>query len=219
LRRSDDTDIFYLKLLGFEFPIDGKSPGFRPTTDFSKGRKEPRLLLALLQRRPGELCLLRPQKLRRRSTCRTSHPYPPHQAGQSPTPKTFPVDRPAARSLAGQPLKAWFTAQVQADLQERGTEAHLINPQTSPDGHPPITGSDRDRTGQNWTAVYAAAHARPDRAQICSMISDLLPQEMKPYIRSGATIFGETVKQAHGGPSLSPLKDDNSHGMGGPLDL
>lgn len=105
MRRRDDTDIFYLKLLGFEFPIDGKSPGFRPPTDFFEGPKEPRLLLALLQRRPGELCLLRRQKLRRRSTCRTSHPYPPHQAGQ-----------------------------MQADLQERGAEAHLSNPQISPDG-------------------------------------------------------------------------------------
>jgi hypothetical protein len=51
------------------------------------------------------------------------------------------------------------------------------------------------------------------------MISNLPPQEMKPYIRSGAIIFGEAIKQAHGGPSLSPLKSNNSHGMGGPLDL
>jgi hypothetical protein len=36
---------------------------------------------------------------------------------------------------------------------------------------------------------------------------------MKTYIRSGATIFGETVKQARGGQSPSPLKD-NSHSGG-----
>ena len=36
---------------------------------------------------------------------------------------------------------------------------------------------------------------------------------MKTYIRSGPTIFGETVKQARGGQSPSPLKD-NSHSGG-----
>jgi hypothetical protein len=44
------------------------------------------------------------------------------------------------------------------------------------------------------------------------MISDLPPPEMKPYIRSGATIFGEIVKQASGGQSSSRLKDDNHSG-------
>ena len=128
-----------------------------------------------------------------------------------PPGKTFQLTIRPPQSLAGQPFKAWFTAQVQADLQERGAEAHLSNPQTNPDGTLLLLVPYRDRAGQNWTAVYAAATS-PDGAQICSMISDLLPQGMKPYIRSGATIFGETVKQAHGGPSPSPLKDDNRSG-------
>jgi hypothetical protein len=54
----------------------------------------------------------------------------------------------------------WFTAQVQADLQERGAVAQLSNPQTNPDGTLLLLIPYRDRAGQSWTAVYAAA-ARP----------------------------------------------------------
>jgi hypothetical protein len=89
---------------------------------------------------------------------------------------------------------AWFTAQVQADLQQRGAQARIGNPQTNPDGFLLLLVPYQDHAGQSWTAVYAVA-TRPDGAQFCSMVSNLPPQEMKTYIRSGATIFGETVKQ------------------------
>jgi len=48
--------------------------------------------------------------------------------------KTFQLTVQPPQSLAAQPLNAWFTAQVQADQQERGAEAHVGNPQTNPDG-------------------------------------------------------------------------------------
>jgi hypothetical protein len=130
--------------------------------------------------------------------------------------KTFQLTIHPPQSLAGQPLVAWFSAQVQADLQERGAEAHVGNPQTNPDGTLLLLVPYCDRTGQNWNAVYAVA-TRSDRVQICSMISDLPPQEMKTYVRSGAVIFGETVKQAHGGSNPAPLKDDSHSGGSGAM--
>jgi hypothetical protein len=89
---------------------------------------------------------------------------------------------------------AWFTAQVQADLQQRGAQARIGNPQTNADGFLLLLVPYHDHAGRSWTAVFAVA-TRPDGAQFCSMASNLPPQEMKTYIRSGATIFGETVKQ------------------------
>jgi hypothetical protein len=110
--------------------------------------------------------------------------------------------------LGSQSLAAWFSAQVQADLAQRGAQAHPGNPQTNPDGMLLLPVSYRDRAGQSWTALYAVA-PRPDGAQFCSMVSNLPPQEMKTYIRSGATIFGETVKQAAPGPNPSPQKNSS----------
>jgi hypothetical protein len=144
-------------------------------------------------------------------TASTTGPIAIYKPDNLPHGKTFQLTVQPPQSLAGQPLNAWFTAQVQADLQERGAEAHVGNPQANPDGTLLLLVPYRDRAGQKWTAVYAVA-TRPDGAQICSMISDLPPQEMKTYILSGATIFGETVKQAHGGPGPSPLKDDSHSG-------
>jgi hypothetical protein len=92
---------------------------------------------------------------------------------------------------------------MQADLQQRGAQAHIGDPQTNPDGFLLLLVPYRDRAGQSWTAVYAVA-SRPDGAQFCSMVSNLPPQEMKTHVRSGASIFGETVKQARLGQSPSP---------------
>ena len=141
----------------------------------------------------------------------TTSPVAIYKPDNLPLGKTFELIIQPPQSLAGQPLLAWFTAQVQADLRERGAVAHIGNPQTNPDGTLLLLVSYRDRAGQNWTAVYAVA-TRPDGAQICSMISNLTPQEMKTYIRSGATIFGDTIKQARGGQSPSPLKGDSHSG-------
>jgi hypothetical protein len=85
------------------------------------------------------------------------------------------------------------------------------DPQTNPDGFLLLLVPYRDRAGQSWTAVYAVA-SRPDGAQFCSMVSNLPPQEMKTYVRSGASIFGETVKQARLGQSPSPWKNDSHSG-------
>jgi hypothetical protein len=122
--------------------------------------------------------------------------------------KTFVLTIPQPQPLAGQPLTAWFTVQVQADLEQRGGQTHMGNLQTNPDGTLLVAVPYKDRAGKSWTAIYAAA-TRPDGGQFCSMISDLPPQEMKVYIRSGATIFGDTVKQAHSVQNPSPSKDGN----------
>jgi hypothetical protein len=145
-------------------------------------------------------------------TASTTGPIAIYKPDNLPSGKTFQLTIRPPQSLAGQPLMAWFTAQVQADLQQRGAQARIGNPQTNPDGFLLLLVPYQDHAGQSWTAVYAVA-TRPDGAQFCSMVSNLPPQEMKTYIRSGATIFGETVKQARGGQSRSPLKD-NSHSGG-----
>ena len=145
-------------------------------------------------------------------TASTTGPIAIYKPDNLPSGKTFQLTIRPPQSLAGQPLMAWFTAQVQADLQQRGAQARIGNPQTNPDGFLLLLAPYQDHAGQNWTAVYAVA-TRPDGAQFCSMVSNLPPQEMKTYIRSGATIFGETVKQARGGQSPSPLKV-NSHSGG-----
>ena len=145
-------------------------------------------------------------------TASTTGPIAIYKPDNLPSGKTFQLTIRPPQSLAGQPLMAWFTAQVQADLQQRGAQARIGNPQTNPDCFLLLLAPYQDHAGQNWTAVYAVA-TRPDGAQFCSMVSNLPPQEMKTYIRSGATIFGETVKQARGGQSPSPLKD-NSHSGG-----
>jgi hypothetical protein len=144
-------------------------------------------------------------------TASTTSPIAIYKPDNLPVGKTFQLTIQSPQTLAGQPLIAWFTAQVKADLRERGAVAHIGNPQTNPDCTLLLPVPYRDGAGQNWTAVYAVA-MRPDGAQICSMISNLAPPEMKTYIRSGATIFGETVKQARGGQSPSPLKDDSHSG-------
>jgi hypothetical protein len=132
-----------------------------------------------------------------------------YQPDDLPSGKTFQLTIQPPQSLAGQPLAAWFTARVQADLQQRGAQAHIGDPQTNPDGFLLLLVPYRDRAGQTWTAVYAVA-SRPDGAQLCSMVSNLPPQEMKTYVRSGAAIFAETVKQARLGQNPSPLKNDNA---------
>ena len=126
-----------------------------------------------------------------------------YQPDNLPSGKTFQMAIQPPQSLAGQPLAAWFSARVQADLQQRGAQAHVGGPQSNPDGTLLLLVPYRDRAGQSWTAVYAVA-SRPDGAQFCSMVSNLPPQEMKTYIRSGAAIFGETVKQARVGQNPSP---------------
>src|ERR1700733_3103544 len=145
-------------------------------------------------------------------TASTTGPIAIYKPDNLPSGKTFQLTIRPPQSLAGQPLMAWFTAQVQADLQQRGAQARIGNPQTNPDCFLLLLAPYQDHAGQNWTAVYAVA-TRPDGAQFCSMVSNLPPQEMKTYIRSGATIFGETVKQARCGHNRSPLKD-NSHSGG-----
>ena len=131
-----------------------------------------------------------------------------YQPDNLPSGKTFQMTIQPPQSLAGQPLAAWFTARVQADLQQRAAQAHIGDPQTNPDGFLLLLVPYRDHAGQSWTAVYAVA-SRPDGAQLCSMVSNLPPQEMKTYVRSGAAIFGETVKQARLGQNPSPLKSDS----------
>ena len=140
-------------------------------------------------------------------TSSTTGPITIYKPENLPAGKTFQLAIRPPQSLAGQPLAAWFTAQVQADLQQRGVQARIGNPQTNPDGSLLLLVPYQDHAGQSWTAVYAVA-TRPDGEQFCSMVSNLPPQEMKTYIRSGATIFGETVKQARAGQNAPPLKND-----------
>jgi len=144
-------------------------------------------------------------------TASTTGPIAIYKPDNLPSGKTFQLTIRPPQSLAGQPLVAWFTAQVQADLQQRGAQARIGNPQTNPDGFLLLLVPYQDHAGHNWAAIYSVA-TRPDGAQFCSMVSDLPPQEMKTYIRSGATIFGEAVKQARGEQSPSPLKDDSHSG-------
>jgi hypothetical protein len=134
----------------------------------------------------------------------TAGPNATYQPENLPAGKSFVLTIPPPQSLGGQTLASWFTAQVLADLQHRGAQAQIGNPQSNPDGTLLLLVPYTDHGGQSWIAVYAAA-AGPNGAQFCSMISNLPPQEMKTYIRSGATIFGETVKQAseHTSPSSS----------------
>ena len=134
-----------------------------------------------------------------------------YQPDNLPSGKTFQMTIQPPQSLAGQPLAPWFIARVQADLQQRGAQAHVGEPQSNPDGILLLLVPYRDRAGQSWTAVYAVA-SRPDGAQLCSMVSNLPPQEMKNYIRSGAAIFGETIKQARLGQNPSSLKNDSHAG-------
>ena len=117
-----------------------------------------------------------------------------------PPGKTFTLTIPPAQPRAGQPLPAWFTAQVQADLQQRGIQAHAGKPQANPDGTLIMLVPYKDSSGQSWTAMYAAA-ARASEARFCSMISNLPSQEMTPYVRFGGAIFSQNVKQATGGQS------------------
>jgi hypothetical protein len=130
-------------------------------------------------------------------TASTTGPVAIYKPDNLPSGKTFQLTIRPPQSLAGQPLVTWFTAQVQADLQQRGAQARIGNPQTNPDGSVLLLVPYQDHAGQSWTAVYAVA-TRPDGAQFCSMVSNLPPQEMKTYIRSGATIFGEAVRRRAG---------------------
>jgi hypothetical protein len=139
-----------------------------------------------------------------------------YQPDNLPSGKTFQMTIQPPQSLAGQPLAAWFSARVQADLQQRGAQAHVGDPQSNPDSTLLLLVPYRDRAGQSWTAVYAVA-SRPDGAQLCSMVSNLPPQEMKTYIRSGAAIFGETVKQARLGQNPSPSSVPAAHPGAGAL--
>jgi hypothetical protein len=128
-----------------------------------------------------------------------------------PSGKTFQLTIRPPQSLAGQPLMARFTAQVQADLRQRGAQARIGNPQTNPDGFRLLLVPYQDHAGQSWTALCRRHASRWSAILLHGL--EPSPQEMKTYIRSGATIFGETVKQARGGQSPSPLKD-NSHSGG-----
>lgn len=123
--------------------------------------------------------------------------------------KSFLMTIPPPQSLGGQTLASWFTAQVQADLQHRGVQAQTGNPKSNPDGTMLMLVPYKDSGGQSWIAVYAAA-TRPDGAQFCSMISNLPPQEMKAYIRSGATIFGETVKQVNQATQANQIRSQSA---------
>ena len=135
-----------------------------------------------------------------------------YQPDNLPSGKTFQLTIQPPRPLAGQSLAAWFTARVQADLQQRGGgQAHIGDPQTNPDGILLLLVPYRDRASQAWNAVYAVA-SLSGGAQFCSMVSNLPPQEMTPYIRSGAAIFGATVKQARMGQGPAPLKNDSPSG-------
>lgn len=133
-----------------------------------------------------------------------------YKPGNLPSGKSFQLTIEQPQPLSGQPIAAWFTARVKADLQQRQAQTqHIGNPQTNPDGILLLPVPYRDHAGESWTALYAVAE-RSDGAQFCSMISNLAPQEMKTYVRSGATIFGETVKDARGAPG-PPLSKDDSH--------
>jgi hypothetical protein len=127
-----------------------------------------------------------------------------YQPDNLPSGKIFQMTIQPPQSLGSQLLAAWFSARVQADLQQRDAQGHVGNPQTNPDGFLLLLVPYRDRAGQSWTAVYAVA-SRPDGAQLCSMVSNLPPQEMTTYIRAGAAIFGETVKEARLGQKSPPL--------------
>ena len=150
-------------------------------------------------------------------TASTTGPIAIYKPENLPPGKAFQLTIRPPQPLAGQPLVAWFTAQVQADLQQRGAQTRIGNPQANPDGSLLLLVPYQDHVSQNWTAVYAVA-AGPDGAQFCSMISNLSPQEMKPYIRSGATIFGEALKQARDRQSPPPLKDEGHAGDSASMD-
>jgi hypothetical protein len=101
-------------------------------------------------------------------TASTTGPMAIYKPDNLPSGKTFQLTIRPPQSVAGQPLMAWFTAQVQADLQQRGAQARIGNPQTNPDGFLLLLVPYQDHANQSWTAVYAVA-TRPDGAQFCSM--------------------------------------------------
>ena len=120
------------------------------------------------------------------------------------------------QSLAGQTLGGWFATQVRAEMRDRGTQAQIGSPKANPDGSLILVVPYKGNGGQSWIAIYAGA-TRMDGAQFCSMISNLPAQQMQIYIRAGATIFGETVRQAEKSNSPSSVTASNhSPGLAAP---
>jgi hypothetical protein len=96
----------------------------------------------------------------------TSGPNAIYRPDNLPSDRTFLMTIAPSQPLAGQSLTVWFTAQVQFDLEMRGAQAHLGNPQSNPDGTLLMLVPYKDRAGRSWIAVYVAA-TRPHRPYIC----------------------------------------------------
>jgi len=105
-------------------------------------------------------------------------------------------------SLNGQSLAGWFAAKAEADLARRGTKTGPSNPQKSANGSLVMAASYRDSNGRSWSALYAGAEV-PGGAQFCSMITNVPPGMMNPYIQKGAYAFGLAVKQMRAGQSAA----------------
>jgi hypothetical protein len=125
-----------------------------------------------------------------------------------PSGKTFQLTIRPPQSLAGQPLVAWFTAQVQADLQQSGAQARIGNPQTNPDGSLLLLVPYQDHAGQNWTAVYAADTrssliARMGRCNDCSLS---IPSPVSLRFSS------PTLPSAWSRPTLERIRASSVHG-------
>jgi hypothetical protein len=136
-----------------------------------------------------------------------------YQPENLPPGKVFRLTVSPPQPLAGKTLVVWFAAQVQADLQQGGTHAPISDPRPNPDGTLLMLVPYQD-AGQRWNAIYAAATS-PAGAQLCSMVSNLPPQEMNTFVHSGATIFGETVRQAREAKSSSPSTDRSQSATSG----
>jgi hypothetical protein len=123
--------------------------------------------------------------------------------GNLPAGKKFAMTVFPAESLQGQDLTVWFTQHVQADLRQRNVPALQTAPQQGANGLVSETLSFRDKTGQNWTFIYAAAQNSGGPAEFCAMISNLPQSSLATYLTPAGKLFGESVALARSGGNPS----------------
>jgi hypothetical protein len=123
--------------------------------------------------------------------------------GNLPAGKKFAMTVFSAESLRDQDLTGWFTRHVQADLRSRNVPAQQTAPQQGANGLVSETFSFRDKDGQNWTLVYAAAQNSAALAEFCVTISNLPQSSVVTYLTPAGKLFGESVALARSGGNPS----------------
>ena len=122
-----------------------------------------------------------------------------YRATGLPAGKSFVLTIEPPNDLGARDLASWLSSQARADLQKRGATVSPAQPTRNPNGTVTVLIAYRDSAGQTWVVLYAAAEEPGERAQFCSMASNLPASALTEYVRRGSGMFGQQVQQARNG--------------------